>query len=98
MTRQRHPRGLASRFFLAQAIVVAAGILAAVAVASSVLSFDSLSFCFAIVPGKWRTLRRATYCSSRWFFFRRLRRCSSASASASVSTAGLPEAIALTSA
>ena len=34
MTRQRHPRGLASRFFLAQAIVVAAGILAAVAVAS----------------------------------------------------------------
>jgi two-component system sensor histidine kinase BaeS len=34
MTRRRHPRGLASRFFLAQAIVVAASILAAVAVAS----------------------------------------------------------------
>ena len=34
MTRRRRPRGLAARFFLAQAIVVGAGILAAVAVAS----------------------------------------------------------------
>ncbi|KUG52604.1 histidine kinase [Kocuria rosea subsp. polaris] len=34
MTRRRRPRGLASRFFLAQAIVVAASILAAVVVAS----------------------------------------------------------------
>ena len=34
MSGRRHSWGLASRFFLAQAIVVAASILAAVAVAS----------------------------------------------------------------
>ena len=57
----------------------------AVAVASSVVSFDKRPDRLAIVPGKSRTLRRATYCSSRWFFFKRFSRCNSASASASVS-------------
>ena len=52
----------------------------------------------AMVSGNVRRLRRARYCSSAWFFFRTLSRCSSASVSASVRTAGLPDAIAFTSA
>ena len=70
----------------------------ALAVASSAVSFASRSDRLAMVAGRSRTLRRATYCSSRWLFLSRLSRCSSASASASVSTAGLPDAMALTSA
>ena len=57
-----------------------------------VLSFGTSSF------NKPRTLRLATYCSSIWFRLSKVSRCSSASASASVRTAGLPDAIALTSA
>ena len=47
-----------------------------------------------IVSGNSRRSRRARYCSSAWSFLRIASRCNSASASASVSTAGLPEAIA----
>ena len=70
----------------------------AFAVASSAVSLDNRSDRLAMVPGRSRTLRRATYCSSRWFFLSKVSRCNSASASARVSTAGLPDAIALTSA
>ena len=70
----------------------------AAAVAWSAVKLANRPARLAIVAGKSRTLRRATYCSSRWFFFRRVSRCSSASARAKVRTAGLPEAIALTSA
>ena len=50
------------------------------------------------VIGKRADVPAGGYCSSAWFFLRMFSRCSSASTSASVSTAGLPEAMAFTSA
>ena len=44
----------------------------AVAVASSAVSCASRSDRLAMVPGKSRTLRRATYCSSMWSLLRKI--------------------------